>query len=62
MPVLTRDMVDGLVAAGASCRVNESLAPKFKQGYKVLVRNISKLSITDADERIAKEIIENLKI
>lgn len=29
---------------------------------EVLVRNISKLSITDADERIAKEIIENLKI
>jgi UDP-N-acetylglucosamine--N-acetylmuramyl-(pentapeptide) pyrophosphoryl-undecaprenol N-acetylglucosamine transferase len=29
---------------------------------ELLVRNISKLSITDADERIAREIIQNLKM
>ena len=46
MPVLTRDMVDGLVAAGASCRVDQPVAPKFKPGDAVLVRNINPVGHT----------------
>jgi nitrile hydratase len=40
MPVLTQDMVAGLVAGGGSCRVDAEVAPKFKSGDPVVVRNI----------------------
>lgn len=41
MPVLTADMVPGLVATGASCRVDAHVAPRFRTGDHVLVRNIN---------------------
>lgn len=41
MPVLTKDMVPGLVAAGASCRVDADVKPKFKPGDHVVVRNLN---------------------
>lgn len=40
MPVLTQDMVAGLVSGGGSCRVDADVAPKFKSGDAVVVRNI----------------------
>lgn len=41
MPVLTKDMVPGLVATGGSTRVNASVAPKFKKGDRVKARNLN---------------------
>jgi nitrile hydratase len=41
MPVLTADMVEGLVKTGASCRVDADVKAKFKQGDKVIARNIN---------------------
>ena len=40
MAVLTKEMVPGLVMTGASCRVDHAVAPRFKAGDHVLVRNI----------------------
>ncbi len=41
MPVLTPDMVPGLVKAGASCRVDADVAPRFTPGEHVLARNLN---------------------
>jgi nitrile hydratase len=41
MTVLTKEMVPGLVATGASCRVDHPVAPRFAQGDHVTVRNIN---------------------
>lgn len=41
MTVLTKEMVPGLVATGASCRVDHPVAPRFKAGDHVIVRNIN---------------------
>ncbi len=41
MAVLTADMVAGLAAGGASCRVDETVAPKFSVGDHIVVRNIN---------------------
>lgn len=41
MPVVTPDMVPGLVSTGASCRVDENVAPKFKAGDAIVVRNFN---------------------
>lgn len=41
MPVLSKDMVPGLVATGASCRVDAEVRPKFKAGDAIVVRNIN---------------------
>jgi nitrile hydratase len=41
MPVITADMVDGLVKTGASCRVNVPVAPRFRPGDRIVVRNIN---------------------
>jgi len=41
MPVLTRDMVPGLVATGGSCRVAAEVPPKFAPGDQIQVRNIN---------------------
>ena len=40
MPVLTKDMVAGLVSTGASCRVDAAVAPRLKPGDRIVVRNI----------------------
>lgn len=41
MPTLTPDMVPGLLSTGASCRVDEDVAPKFEVGAAVEIRNIN---------------------
>ena len=41
MPVVTKDMVPGLVATGGSCRVAVDVPAKFAQGDQILVRNIN---------------------
>jgi Nitrile hydratase beta subunit len=41
MPVLTKDMVPGLVATGGSCRVAVEVPAKFVPGDQILVRNIN---------------------
>lgn len=41
MPVLTKDMVPALIAAGGSCRSAESVQPKFKPGDRVVARNLN---------------------
>ena len=41
MPALPAEMVPGLVAGGASCRVDVEVAPKFKPGDRVTARNIN---------------------
>ncbi len=46
MPLLTRDIVGGLVAGGASCRMDADVVPKFKAGDKVVTRNINPASHT----------------
>ena len=40
--LLTPEIVPGLVAQGASARVAAHVAPRFRVGEKVLVRNINK--------------------
>ena len=46
MPALTPDMVPGLVAAGASCRMDVDVAPRFKVGDTVTARDINPVSHT----------------
>lgn len=46
MPTLSREMVPGLVASGASCRVDAVVAPKFRPGDKVAIRNINPVTHT----------------
>ncbi len=46
MPTLTPEMVPGLVAAGASCRMDADVAPKFKVGDTVKARDINPVSHT----------------
>ena len=46
MPVLTRDMVPGLVKAGASCRADARVKPKLKSGDRIVVRNINPVGHT----------------
>jgi nitrile hydratase beta subunit-like protein len=41
MPVLTRDIVPTLVKSGASTRVATHVAPRFRPGDHVIVRNIN---------------------
>ena len=41
MVLLTKDMVPGLVAAGASCRSDEEAAPRFTLGDNIVVRNLN---------------------
>lgn len=41
MPVLTSEMVPGLVAGGASCRMDADVSPNFKVGDNVRARNIN---------------------
>ena len=46
MPTLTPDIVPGLVAGGASCRMDTDVAPRFKVGDTVTARDINPLSHT----------------
>lgn len=46
MPALTPEIVPGLVAGGASCRMDADVAPKFKVGDKVRARNINPVTHT----------------
>ena len=46
MPALTADMVPGLVAAGASCRMDADVAPRFRVGDTVTARNFNPVSHT----------------
>ena len=46
MPTLTPDMVPGLVAGGASCRMDVDVAPRFKVGDTVTARDINPVSHT----------------
>ncbi len=46
MPLITKDIVPGLVAGGASCRVDAAVAPKVKPGAKIVVRNLNPMTHT----------------
>ncbi|USG62537.1 nitrile hydratase subunit beta [Sneathiella marina] len=41
MPLLTTDIVPGLLGTGASARIDEDIAPKFSTGDAVEIRNIN---------------------
>jgi hypothetical protein len=41
MPVLTKEMVPGLLATGASERVDQLVAPRFSVGQRVRARNLN---------------------
>ena len=41
MPALPPEAVPGLVAQGASCRVDEDIAPRFAAGDAVICKNIN---------------------
>jgi nitrile hydratase len=43
---LTPEMVPGLVAAGASSKVDKDIAPKFKEGDKVRAKNVNPITHT----------------
>jgi nitrile hydratase beta subunit len=40
MPVLTKDMVPGLVATGGSCRIDADVSPRFAPGDQIVVNNL----------------------
>jgi hypothetical protein len=40
MPVLTKDMVPGLVATGGSWRVDADVSPRFAPGDQIIARNL----------------------
>jgi nitrile hydratase len=41
MPTLTPEMVPAVVSTGASARVHEHVAPRFRPGDRVRIRNIN---------------------
>ena len=41
MPVLKAEMVETLAKTGASCRVDLPVAPRFRPGERITVRNIN---------------------
>jgi len=41
MPVITKDVVSVLINTGASTRVNQPVAPRFRPGDHVVVRNLN---------------------
>ena len=41
MPILKVEMVEPLTKAGASCRVDAAVAPRFRRGERIQVRNIN---------------------
>jgi nitrile hydratase len=46
VPTLRADQVDGLVKTGASCRVDAHVAPRFRPGDLIMVRNINPVGHT----------------
>ena len=46
MPTLKADQVEGLVKTGASCRVDAHVAPRFRAGDLITVRNINPIGHT----------------
>lgn len=46
MPTLTPDIVPGLIATGASARLDEDVAPKFSVGDAVEMKNINPVTHT----------------
>lgn len=46
MPTLTKEIVPGLVATGASCRIDEDVAPSFNVGDAVEIKNINPVTHT----------------
>ncbi|MGQ0619002.1 MAG: SH3-like domain-containing protein [Panacagrimonas sp.] len=46
MPALPVEMVDGLIRGGASSRLPEDIAPRFKSGDPVIARNMNPISHT----------------
>jgi hypothetical protein len=46
MPTLAPEQVDGLLRTGASTRVDAEVAPRFRPGDHVLVRNINPVTHT----------------
>lgn len=46
MSVLKPEMVETLVKTGGSCRVDAKVAPRFRCGERVIVRNINPLHHT----------------
>ena len=41
MPVITKDIVPVLINTGGSTRVNQPVAPRFRPGDRVVVRNLN---------------------
>jgi len=41
MPALPVEQVDGLIATGATARMDAKVAPRFRPGDRVVVRNIN---------------------
>ena len=41
MPLLTPEIVPGLISTGASCRVDEDVPAQFKTGDRVEIKNIN---------------------
>ena len=41
MPVITKDLVSVLINTGGSMRVNQPVAPRFRPGDHVVVRNLN---------------------
>ena len=41
MPVITKDVVSALINTGASARVDQPVAPRFRPGDHVVVRNLN---------------------
>lgn len=46
MPALPLEMVDGLIRTGASARMAEAVAPRFRPGDAVLARNLHPIGHT----------------
>ncbi|MEM8795684.1 MAG: SH3-like domain-containing protein [Pseudomonadota bacterium] len=46
MPTLTREVVPGLIATGASCRIDEDIPAPFKVGDQVEIKNINPVTHT----------------
>lgn len=46
MPLVTKDVVPGLVATGGSCRVAAEVAPKCRPGDAITVRNLNPVGHT----------------
>ena len=46
MPTLGIDQVDRVLATGASCRIDAPVAPRFRAGDRIIVRNLNPVGHT----------------